>query len=505
MIRRLQPAGQEGIALAMTLLVMALSSAVLVSVIQYTSSSGRDANANHARQVAYGLAEAGVNNALSILNQAADVQTGTLLTNVGPSTYTQGTATYSGTYNATLKEWTITATGSTPNPAGGTAITRTLTRKVVIADTANGPSVTKWSRLYHDDNSSTCLTILNVNIPSPLSTRSPLCLTGTTQLTGSAISVGQTTTLAVNTNIGTSSSTPVVTFAGTSGCKWSTQSVFTSPCGSAQHVYTQQTPTTNPTDLLKPTVDFAYWYANAKPGPMHPCTTSSGGAWLPQFDSNSTYDGSNSEQELAPNPSNTAPGTSGSSSYTCKVIENGVTVGELSWNNTTRVLTIQGTVFFDGSAGLRYHGGFIVHYQGRATLYIAKTHHSDEMVCAGGSGTTSCRDTMSTWDPTTNLLVLIAGDKNSSGSTDVTIHRDEGTAFQGVIWAKNECSIKEGSRVSGPIICNKLDLTTRTSASPLLNGGFYTWPPLGTLLEGQTHGTTPLPGDHTVTPSTQTG
>ena len=48
-------------------------------------------------------------------------------------------------------------------------------------------------------------------------------------------------------------------------------------------------------------------------------------------------------------------------------------------------------------------------------------------------------------------------------------------------------------------------LTTTTSASPLLNGGFYTWPPLGTLMEGQTHGTTPQPGDYTVTPSTQTG
>lgn len=480
MIRR-RLGEERGIALVMALLVMVVSSAVLVSVIEYTSSSGRDANSNHARQVSYGLAEAGINNALAVLNQAADPKTGTLLPGA-TETYSQGTAYYSGVYNATLKEWLITAVGTTTNPTGGSPITRTLTRKVILADTPNGPSVALWSRYYDDDNT-VCLDMKDT-ISGPLATRGNLCLKSVGKFVGSKIWVGGNVTLDPGTSIGVSG-TPIelADIAGT--CKYSTQTANT-PCSATDRVYATSIPTTHE-NFSKPTVDFDYWYNNAKPGPKYPCTPGSSSGTPPTFDGNTTYDASVSEQELTPN----------GSSYVCKVVEAGVTVGELSWNHSTKVLTIKGTIFIDGDAAFK-DDDQLVNYQGRAMLYLSRKMHFDEVVCAGGSGTTNCRTAgMSSWAPATNHLVLAIGGKITTGNV-LDFHKR--AAFQGTIWATRDCKINEDAMSSGPLICNKLNFDVNEPS-----GAFFTWPPLGTLMEGQTHGTTPIAGDSTVTPSTQSG
>ena len=47
------------------------------------------------------------------------------------------------------------------------------------------------------------------------------------------------------------------------------------PCTSADNVFASSISTTRQ-NLGKPTIDLDYWWQNAKPGPKHPCTTSSG-------------------------------------------------------------------------------------------------------------------------------------------------------------------------------------------------------------------------------------
>ena len=88
-------------------------------------------------------------------------------------------------------------------------------------------------------------------------------------------------------------------------------------------------------------------------------------------------------------------------SYTCQVKENGVLVGEISWNHTTHVLTIFGTIYIDGD--MRFDdNGQIVHYQGRGIIYASDDIEFDERVCAGGSGMTNCAaspTTMADWNP----------------------------------------------------------------------------------------------------------
>ncbi|MDQ2910323.1 MAG: hypothetical protein M3R39_04810 [Actinomycetota bacterium] len=307
----------------------------------------------------------------------------------------------------------------------------------------------------------------------------------------------------IGPNIGTSG-TPVskADIAGT--CKLNAAAAHT-PCSSADNVYAGAI-TTTPTGLQKPSVDFAYWYDNAAPGPKHGCDVFSGTP--PSFDSNTTYDGSLADQWIAPdgggNSSNNPAGTSGGTtpttpSYTCqaKNAQNNV-IGELSWNNATRVLTVKGTIFFDGQILLHNHNGFVVHYQGRATIYASKGWHNDEAFCAGGSGLTTCRNasTISSWDPVQNLLVLILGDKNAAGTDDCNFHTDY-SAFQGVIWAKNNCEIKDTAYSSGPVIASKVLITGTPS--------FFTWPNLGSLLPGQQYGSTSTSTDFLVQPGNQSG
>jgi hypothetical protein len=284
-------------------------------------------------------------------------------------------------------------------------------------------------------------------------------------------------------------------------CKYLANAAHT-PCTSADKIY-GSTITTTPTGLQKPSVDFNYWYNNAAPGPKHGCDVSSGTP--PVFDSNTTYDGSTPDAWIALDPGSkdkpgeTILGTNGSSSYTCQARDaQGNTIGELSWNNATRVLTIKGTIFFDGAAIFHNHNGYTVHYQGRATIYAAGGTHFDEAVCAGGSGIATCRSAsaMPNWDPTQNMMVLILGDKNNPGDDDCKFHTDY-SAFQGVIWAKNECEVKDSAFSSGPILADKVLLQDEARLFP--------WPDLGSILPGMAYGSTSLSTDFLVKVGNQSG
>ncbi len=244
------------------------------------------------------------------------------------------------------------------------------------------------------------------------------------------------------------------------------------PCSAADQVYAS-TITTTPENLSKPTIDLAYWWANAKPGPKYPCTTVSGTP--PTFDNDA-----GTTQTWNKSVSGNGEITPENTSYTCQVWENGQLAGELSWDRTTRVLTINGTVFVDGN--FRFDDdATVVHYQGRGIIYASGDLEFDERVCAGGSGSSSCWDDMSNWDPTTNMLVLLGGGdlEYDQGATTPT----QPGAFQGIVYAVDDCTIHESFRLSGPVVCNEIRLPSSTYGWPT----FYTWPPLGSLVDGQVY------------------
>ena len=153
-------------------------------------------------------------------------------------------------------------------------------------------------------------------------------------------------------------------------------------CNNASGVWATTVANTMDPPLVKPQIDLDWWWRNAKPGPMYPCTEP-GNTFPNGFDTNA---GATSGNVFAPDNSvnTSAEITPMNASYTCQVKENGVLKGEISWNNATHVLKVFGTIYIDGD--IRFDdNGQIVHYQGRAIIYASDDIEFDERVCAGGS------------------------------------------------------------------------------------------------------------------------
>ncbi len=268
------------------------------------------------------------------------------------------------------------------------------------------------------------------------------------------------------------------------------------PCTNADRVYATTIGGAPPT-LVKPQVDLDWWWKNAKPGPKYPCTEA-GNSFPNTFDNDA---GTTS----APNNSvgGSAEITPLTQSYTCQVKENGMLMGEISWNHTTHVLTIFGTIYIDGD--MRFDdNGQIVHYQGRGIIYASDDIEFDERVCAGGSGMTNCAaspTTMADWNPSQNLLTILAGNMSTSQpccplqENAEFDHSTQGSnssqgddpaapgALQGIVYAKGNCQVHEFFKLSGPVICNQIQIDDGEEAGYFPT--FSAFPPLGSLTDGQ--------------------
>ena len=297
--------------------------------------------------------------------------------------------------------------------------------------------------------------------------------------------------------IGTSG-TPIATANIGGTCTYNAKAAH-SPCDSTDHVYAGTITTTaagsNPA-LSMPSVDFNYWWANAMPGPKHFCTNPSPGLSTTFFDDNA---GSTSGPDRSLNV-NGEMAPSGSD-YTCQVWSSpptsGTLLGELSWNHTTHVLKISGTIFVDGN--FRFDtDGEVIHYSGRATLMSSRDDEIDALVCAGGSGTTlatSCLNDMTNWNTTTDMMVLMSQENNEydQGSTTCSGNVHPGCynghlpgGFQGIMYSTADCLIHQNFQDSGPVICNTITLPNEGGINPT----FFTFPSTGNLTDGQKYANT---------------
>jgi hypothetical protein len=289
----------------------------------------------------------------------------------------------------------------------------------------------------------------------------------------------------VHSYIGTSG-TPIANADVSGTCQLDTAAAH-SPCSATDNVYATSV-TTTATDLTKPTIDLAYWYDNARPGPKHNCTT---GSFPGGFDNDSTYNYSRVSVEVTPV----------GSSYTCQFKDaTNTLVGEISWNHTTHVLKIMGTIFFDGD--FRFDDdGQLVNYQGRGIIYATGDIEFDELVCAGGNGTRNCiTDGMQNWDPTQNMLIVLSGD-DSEYDQGATQSQSQPSGLQGIVYAKDDCTIHENFYSSGPLLCDRIILPTSANGWP----HYYTWPDLGSLIEGQMYGSASTSPDFQLELGSQTG
>ena len=220
---------ESGFALPLALLVMVTTSAILVTAITTTSSTGRTANLGKTAVSAEALAEAGLANGIAILGKPGqDMNDPNLFphTLATAITYTidGGTAKLWGVYDTANYVWTLSAQGSLPNPTGGAAITKTLSRTTQVLGIAAGATVPEWSRFIYDD-ASTCFTIDTVTIPGAVASRGPMCLKNggnvAVNSTGAATTVGVGTNLTVEApNVTSPARTAPSTAGAVTGTGW---------------------------------------------------------------------------------------------------------------------------------------------------------------------------------------------------------------------------------------------------------------------------------------------
>lgn len=439
---------QRGIALITAVLTLAVLSSMGATVVVYSSSGFRSAAHSDANGDAYALADAGLDMARATLYNTPSFQDPNAVPQQTVS-LNGGTATYAGSLAGTT--WTLTSTGSVQNPTGGgtSAVTRTVSTQVAITTgLQSSPNNAVWNYLY-SDSLTTCMSPNNnISITAPLYVRGNLCMSNNATISSPVVEVGGTVTISNNASIGTSGS-PIQQANIAGGCRYGTSGPFTSPCTSAQRVYAQ-TITTAPFGYTKPPVDFAYWYANAKPGPMQNCTQ---GSFSGGFDNNTTMNRSRSTVNLMP-----------SSSYDCRVVVSSQEVGRLSWTpgqgSNCGTLTIAGTIFFDGNISMGNNAKAC--YVGKGTIYTSGTFTltNNAYMC----GIQSCT---SSWDPSQNLLAIIAG--GSIPSTAVHISLSNNNKFQGALYAVNDYSSSNNSTNWGPVIARQLLISNSAANNMPLN------------------------------------
>jgi hypothetical protein len=273
----------------------------------------------------------------------------------------------------------------------------------------------------------------------------------------------------------------------------------------------------SPVVIPAPVADFPGWYENAMPGPARGCTYSSGTP--PTFDTNyPTRDNNVPTVDLTPATSYTCrvgPGASttlssainatqttlsvtsasgfptstfririddelmtvtggfGTTTWTVTRGVNGSTaaahvnaqsvhwddagtVGELTWNATTKTLTVKGTIYIDGSASIT--NGTLNMYNGQSTLYLSGVFYinNNSKLCGGVSGT-QCD--FPNWNPNNELLAVVADGIGGLAGTGNGILIENNAQFQGGLYATYDVEFTNNARSDGPIVGRTVKLS----------------------------------------------
>jgi hypothetical protein len=471
---------EQGMALVMALGTMAVLSAVSATLFAYTSSNSRAASYSDTTQKASVAAEAGVNSAVAVLglstNNALDPcllhpptnPAGTTCPSNAPfqAGYDGGTVTFYGTFDQASQLWTIYSTASFPNPTGpGSApITRKVRATVPISANQNDPANTAiWNYIIatKTSNSTTCdVTLANtVQIDEPLYVAGNLCMNNSAQVlqpSGVPVKVlvlGKLILMSPQTSVGTSIQHIYEADIG-GGCAALITST-THTCTSSDKVYAD-TLLSTASPITLPVVDDANAYLSAKPGPMNPCSVTSGTP--PVWDNDSTLNLTSYPNGSVPAAFNLTPG----SNYTCHATDaGGNIVGQLDWNNATKSLTIKGKMYIDGS--IYSDNGVVNLYSGSATLYLSGTFSitNSTKICGATAGILC---DFSTWSPNSNMLIVVAHGNNGSG---YSVSMANSTKWQGGFFTTNSIDLGQSSIDEGPMFSSGITLGNSVQVKPL--------------------------------------
>ena len=435
-----------------TLGVLSMTGATLIF---YSSSNARNAEYSTRSASAYGLAEAGINEMMAVLSKP---ENNALMPGLLPETthsYDGGTVTWSGTLNQLTQTWSLTSTGRIENPtsASSSDVTRTLTAKVPVTPTLTQPlNNPAWNYIYATGTGQPCDMTISNNVAgsSRLYVEGNLCLLNNVAINQTSLLVKGNLDLSNNAQVGASSSMDarVETYVG-GNCRYG-GGTWATPCSGNQdtrRIYSKKdgpsyvVGVSNSVPVIAaPSADVAAWYDNSIPGPALDCSSANGArsGTPPTWDNDGVRNNSVPIFELTP-----------ATSYTCRVGPAATPSGELSWNATTKVLTVFGTMFIDGS--IKLTNGSLNTYNGQGTLYLSGTAYlgNSTKLCGGVSGS-SCD--FSAWNPNTEMLTFVTGGSGGLAGTDVGILVENNAQFQGGLFSQYAVRFANNSRSDGPIV-----------------------------------------------------
>jgi hypothetical protein len=509
---------ERGQSLVIALLVMTFLAIALGAVMIFTAGNQRNANIQKAQQVAGSLAEAGINNGVSVLAQAAnctplcgggnkylippaDGSASPLLPSswgtANLTNYSTGKVWWYGTVaNVTTGPssgwgwwWTLHAKAQVPNPTGAAPLVKYMTAKMQVnAPTPSSFNVAVWNTVYSPGGPTpgTCDTSIGqgITIDVPVYVGGNLCM-GQNAVITKAVYVGGFLTFQNKQGSIGSKASPINSAHVGSYCQVSSMAQV-NPCKSEP--VGGANPNTNiwvagaPTNLTGVASDFVGiqapkicwgpgtcagdpvggWYTVSSPGPLNPCAFTSGTP--PTFDNDTTMNNS------VLTTFNLTPATS----YSCKTGQ-----GQISYDATNRVLTITGTVFIDGNVTATTPGNVPVTYTGtgsggnctnngdcQAVLFASgDISINSEKLCAGLSGN-NCD--WSNWNPNKKILIFA-----SNGPNGITVGPSQ-TSFQGGLYATNIVATGQSAVTEGPLVSG-----TKTVVLGQQFGG--TFPPITIL------------------------
>jgi hypothetical protein len=199
------------------------------------------------------------------------------------------------------------------------------------------------------------------------------------------------------------------------------------------------------------------WYANASPGPDHPCSNIVGTP--PSFESTTRGAPYDTQQDISgtypngslPTTQNLTPATS----YTCQT-----GYGELSWNATTHTMTVAGVIYIDGNVSIG--DGSVDDYNGQATLYASGYITVTGSMCGKRTADGTACD-FSNWNPNTEMWILAAHGNNGSGYSVVFPNN---SIWEGGIYATNAINMLNNASIEGPIIGGSVAFNQNISLKP---------------------------------------
>jgi len=474
---------ERGFSLVFTLLTLLVTSVTLTAVIQFTTSNSRGANRSKQDQVAYSLAEAGLANAAAVLskpsNNALDAN---VLPSSEPSDSNPAHANYISQYEGgkvkwwgvlTGHQWIVHGVGYVSDPTGRTQVVRREATSTIKIQPSLKQELNSnaWNFMFAKETANACdVTMSNsVSVDTSLFIMGDLCFENSSAVVKAAlpditnIYVGEHIQFGGTGSVGTAANKINQAQVGL-GCRIGTSGAWTTPCSASTRV--------NATTILSgtlagegPTADFAFWYLNAKPGPSQACTTTTG---TPPAFEGSPAGGLNNNAgtiNLTPN-----------SSYSCKYYDippnQTDLLGELSWNNTTKKLTVKGAIYIDGSAVVSNNS--VNEYDGLATLYLSGTFRIDgnAQLC-GGVAAGNCDFT--SWDPNTDNIGIIANGNDGSGNSVILANQ---ARLQGSLYATYAVDVGSFAAYDGPMVAGTFKLANNivTHEFPTITSVPVGWP-----------------------------